>query len=74
MKRIGDIKTIVMQKSHYSDQWNPVAILTDPRDIYPLIEDWEKKFQSEHSWKGYLNGFSIGDEQFKVTYAYEWGS
>lgn len=63
-----------MQKSHYSDSWNPVAIITDPMDLYPLIEDWEGKFRAEHAWDKPLNEFRIGNEHFKVTYAYEWGS
>jgi hypothetical protein len=71
------LKTIVLQYDVYADLhevvWNPVAVLNDPQDLYPLIEDWEKKIRAEVKWSTTPNEFSIGDNaRYKVTYAYEW--
>lgn len=62
--------TVISHWDIYTKEWEVVALLEKPQEIYKLIEHWESQYRADVNWNKRLNTFTIGGEKFKVAYAY----
>lgn len=63
---------IIMHWDVYFKEWEPIAVLEDPQEVYAMVSELERDMNGKVTWGKIPNTFSIGTQDFKVHYAYRY--